>query len=155
MSSSPRKKMATFGLALTEIRSCPVAASNPTIGGVNLVPDAKRRSPSLHSTPAGRIFAPASIVPAINESVWVTFSHGMTASAPRGTTPPVEIRIHSPATIISVGALPICTSPITRHGPLRATAQPSIEEVSKAGRSQSEYISSASVRPTASAIATD
>lgn len=63
-------------------------------------------------------------------------SQRMTASVPAGTTAPVAMRRADPAASGDARGDPACASPMTVHGPSPATAQPSIAELSKVGRSQ-------------------
>ena len=84
------------------------------------------------------MFAPLSISPKTKPSFSVTFSHGITAVAPSGITPPVAIARHSDFPICCSDFLPVVTSQITFHGESPDIANPSIDDVSKAGRSQSD-----------------
>jgi len=82
---------------------------------------------------------------------------GMTASAPSGTTPPVEIDIASPAARGRSAGRPaaICATIGSRPGRSAArTAYPSIAELANGGRSTIARAGSAVTRPAAAPIAT-
>ncbi len=77
-------------------------------------------------------------------------SRRSTAVAPSGIAAPVAIPTASPGDS-TTDAPPASTSPITSHGGGPATAQPSIAEVSAAGRSLRARASAASTVPAAAA----
>jgi len=72
------------------------------------------------------------------------------ASAPAGTIAPVAISTQVPSCPSGAATPPARTRPTGRHGCGPRTAQPSMLEVGKAGRSVSARSGSASVRPSAS-----
>ena len=104
-----------------------------------MVPAATSMVPATHSWPCGRMSRPAgrstaacSTRPATKPS-----SRRSTADAPDGTGAPVAMRRAAPAASLP-GSLPtLMLSESSAHGPGPATAQPSMAEVSKAGRSVS------------------
>ena len=81
----------------------------------------------------------------------------MTASAPSGTTPPVEIAIASPGASGRSAGRPAATCPTTGRRPGRSaarTAYPSIAELANGGRSTTARAGSAVTRPAAVPTAT-
>ena len=90
-------------------------------------------------------------------SCLLTFSIGTTASAPWGTTAPVEMATAPPASSGPPNGVPAADSPTMRNVPGRSaarTAKPSIAELANGGRSTRARTSSAPTRPPASAIGT-
>ena len=87
----------------------------------------------------------------------VTCSIGTTASAPSGTTPPVAIPIASPGASGRDDGRPAAIRATTGSVPgvsAARSANPSIAELGKRGRSTTALASSASTRPAASPIGT-
>ena len=86
-----------------------------------------------------------------------TRSTGITASAPSGTTAPVEISIASPAPRLRCAGWPAAEWPTTGSTPgvsPARTAYPSIDELGKGGRSTTELTPRARIRPAAAASGT-
>ena len=86
-----------------------------------------------------------------------TYSTGTTASAPSGTTPPVEISIASPSARARVAGCPAATRATTGNRPGRSverSAYPSMADEGNGGRSTSARTGSAVIRPMARASPT-
>ena len=131
------------------------------------IPTRKRRAtrtavtPSATSPPRSWGRNSASMVAWPTSCVCSTIT---TASAPSGSMPPVAIRAHSPVPSARFGAWPIKTSSTTSRyagSPSVApnvsaarTANPSIVDRRKVGRSAGELMSSASTRSSASRVGT-
>src|SRR5581483_6253718 len=93
----------------------------------------------------------------ISLSCLTTYSTGTTASAPSGTTAPVEISIASPGPRTTPAGRPAADAPTTDSRPGRSelrTAKPSIAELGKGGRSTSALAGAARTRPAALASGT-
>src|SRR3989442_7907247 len=151
--------MATCGRRAHVTRSSPAAANAPICAAPNSEPRGTTTSPEPTSPPRGRTLSPWPTVSAISTSLScsTTYSRGMTASAPSGTTPPVAIAIASPASRDRGAGTPAAIRATTGRRPgvsRERSAKPSIAELGKGGRATAACASSATMRPAACPIGT-
>ena len=114
--SSPVDSTVTRGLACTATSVTPAAASMPRSwarsgrpAGTSSAPGAA--SSSARTTPSpGATGRTTSMVPGM--ASWV-YSIITTASAPRGSTPPVGMLATVPGPTVTSGSVPISTAPVT------------------------------------------
>ncbi len=138
--------------ASTTTSATPAAASAPSCAGRRRVPASTTTSPRRTSPPEGRMLAPTATGSdsSIVLSFSTTYSKGMTASAPAGTTPPVAIPIASPSSSDLPAGLPAGMRSRTGSRPgvsLDRRAKPSIAELSNGGSSTRDLAGSARTRP--------
>ena len=164
MISSPVETIATRGRRHTSTVAQPTAASMPISREVRTCPARSTVSPRARSLPAKAMNWPADAGRRISIRVWPLSSTASvcstmtTASAPRGTIPPVAIRAAVPGPTGSSGTLPgvrISGIRVNRHG-MRSlapsvssarTANPSTLARSKPGTSTSATTALARTRP--------
>ena len=167
--SSPVQRIATRGARCTCTTECPQPASRASSPGPSSAPGSSRVAPAATSDPATRTKWPGPNAPTRSRSTsscspcTAQSSCAMTASAPGGSTAPVEIRSASFSPSASPCGCPAALSPRRRRytrGPSPASksvlriAQPSIVATSAPGRSQRARGASASTRPWAAVTST-
>ena len=155
-SSSPNTRSAARGRAAapsaTRIRRSPPRRSRP--GRPRCRPAAAPR-PWSPPRPAAAIRASRRGVPLTSPAPSrVDSSTRIRASAPAGTIAPVAISTQVPSSVSGGAMPPASTRPTGRHGAGPRTAQPSMLEVGKAGRSVRASSGSARVRPSAASSGT-
>ena len=138
----------------------PEAAAAASRVGVSGTPARTTTSPAATSPPRGRTCDPDPTDCEISTmlSCSTTSSTGTTESAPAGTTAPVEMATVQPGSTLAAKGRPAADSPTIRSAPGRSadrTANPSIAELAKGGRSTRARTSAAVTRPPASAMGTD
>ena len=151
--------MLTRGLRRHATVPTPAAATAARRAGVSLTPANATESPAATSPPRGRTCAPGSNDCEMSTvfSTWTTSSMGTTASAPSGTTAPVEMAAAQPSSSRPSKGRPAADSPTIRSVAGRSaarTAKPSIAELANGGRSTRALTSSAATRPDAAPIGT-
>ncbi len=162
-SSAPVVITPTLSRLRTSTRPAPAAARAASCRGASRVPAARSRSPRRRSLPRSRTNSPAerpramvTIAPSrasSRPSTSSVSSTGMTVSAPAGIGAPVMIRSAVPAMSVTGDARPAGMSPVTSSAigtevtSTARTANPSICELRKSGRSTSLRMSAAVTRP--------
>ncbi len=109
MISSPVERIATIGFLQTSTAATPTAASTPVSRLVSRWPRRRTVSPAVMSVPANEIPLPAATALAIRSSRPRTSACSTitTASAPRGTIPPVAIDTAVPGRTTLFGTTPV------------------------------------------------
>ncbi len=162
-SSSPVLMMAITGRRCTSTDVTPSPASSPSSWGLSNLPASSTLLLALTSSPfsitfsRGETLLETSMVRLSIASVYSTIT---TASAPTGSSPPVQIFAACPDFISRPsGEVPMATSPMTSNSAgcdseapkvsAAFTAYPSIVDLLNGGRSSGDRISLQSTRPRA------
>ncbi len=167
MISSPVEMIATIGFRQTSTSATPTAASTPVSRLLSGCPRRSTVSPDVMSVPANEIPLPAvtALMMRSSPSRPSACSTMTTASAPRGTMPPVAICAATPEWMTEAGTTPVWMSSSTMRTVRGAssdapnvssatTAKPSTFDRSNDGTSTGETTSAARTRPSAAVSGT-